>query len=526
MGYRTPSSTRADDAGALPPGPRMPQPLQALGWALRPLPFMEKCRRRYGDAFTLRVRRGRPWVFLSDPADVGKVLTISPELVRAGAGEANPLLVPLLGQRSVMLLDEPEHMAHRRFMLPAFHGARMRGYGEMMAQVAREQIASWPVGEPFALWPRMQAISNEVVMRATFGSTEGPRMDNLRALLQRLTDWLNDSSRLTLLATFGSQVLSRNRRFRELMAPVEAALLEEVRRRRAAGPRPEDEGILSMLEQAYDESGRPMTDQELRDELITLLSDGPTATSLSWTFERLLRHPEKMARLQAEVLGGEGEEYTEAVVKEILRLVPAVPVVMRGLVEPMELGGHTIPAGTLVAPAIYLVHHREDIYPRPFAFMPERFLASSAHRPGAGKGERTAENYAWLPFGSGVRRCVAATFAPLEMRHVIRAVIEQVELAAAPTGGVQRPTRSSVSFAPGDEAPVVVRRRRSPEERRRSGTGGDQPRPPAGASGPGKEEGASGPGGGGASVRSEGDTGTRAPHVGQTSSPAGAAVGD
>jgi cytochrome P450 family 135 len=454
MGYRTISAGYGDEPVSLPPGPRMPQPLQALGWALRPLPFMEKCRRSYGDVFTLRVRRARPWVFLSDPADVGKVLTITPELVRAGAGEANPLLVPLLGTRSVMLLDEPEHMRHRRFMLPAFHGARMRGYGEMMEEVARAQIATWPVGEPFALWPRMQAISNEVVMRATFGSTEGPQMQNLRVLLQRLTDWLNDSQRLTLLATFGSRVLSRNRRFRELMAPVEQALLAEVRRRRAAPPRDEDEGILSMLEQAYDEAGQPMSDQELRDELITLLSDGPTATSLSWAFERLLKHPEKMARLREEVLAGDGEEYTDAVVKEILRLVPAVPVVMRGLVAPMELGGYEIPAGTLVAPAIYLVHHREDIYQRPFAFEPERFLG------------RPADNYAWLPFGSGVRRCVAATFAPLEMRHVIRAVVEEVELAPAPASGETRPTRSSVSFAPGDQAPVVVKRRRSPDERR------------------------------------------------------------
>ena len=261
-------------------------------------------------------------MFLSDPEDVGRVLTIAPELVRAGAGEANPLLGPLLGPRSVMLLDEPEHMTHRRFMLPSFHGERMRAYGEMMVEIARAEIARWPVGEPFALWPRMQAISNEVVMRATFGSTEGERMQHLRALLKRLTDFLNDSSRLTLLATFGSRWLARDARFREAIAPVEAALLAEVRRRRAAPGDPREEGILSMLEQAYDEHGAPMTELELRDELITLLSDGPTATSLSWAFERLLRHPEKLARLRAEVLGGGEEPTLDAVVKETLRLAP------------------------------------------------------------------------------------------------------------------------------------------------------------------------------------------------------------
>jgi cytochrome P450 len=438
-----------DAQAVLPPGPRMPSPLQAVGWALRPLPFMERCQERYGDLFTLRVRHGRPWVFLSNPADVGKVLTISPELVRAGAGEANPLLGPLLGPRSVMLLDEPEHMTHRKFMLPSFHGERMRGYGEMMVEVARAEIARWPVGEPFALWPRMQAISMEVVMRAVFGTTDSEHMEHLRVLLRRLTDFLNDSSRLTLLATFGSRWLTRNAKFREVIAPVEAALLEEARRRRASPSRPEDEGILSMLEQAYDENGSPMTEQELRDELITLVSDGPTATSLSWTFERLLRHPEKLARLREEVLAGEEDTYTDAVVKEVLRLCPAVALVMRGLVEPMQLGGYTIPAGTTVAPCIYLVHHRRDIYQQPFSFMPERFI------------DRPPENYTWLPFGSGVRRCVAASFAQLEMKRVIQTVLQEVELSAvhASSAGSQRATRSSVAFAPGDQAPVILTRR-------------------------------------------------------------------
>ncbi len=433
---------------SLPPGPRMPSRLQALGWALRPLPFMESCRERYGDTFTLRVRRGRPWVFLSNPEDVGKVLTISPELVRAGAGEANPLLGPLLGPRSVMLLDEPEHMTHRKFILPSFHGQRMRGYGEMMVEVARAEIARWPIGEPIALWPRMQAISNEVVMRAVFGTTGSRGMGHLRMLLGSLTDWLNEPRRLTLVSTFGSGWLARNGEFREVIAPVETALLEEVRRRRAVPGRPEDEGILSLLEQAYDENGSPMTNQELRDELITMLSDGPTATSLSWAFERLLRHPDKLARLREEVLAGDEEAYTDAVVKEILRLCPAVPLVMRGLVEPMQLGGYTIPAGTTVAPCIYLVHHRQDIYPHPFRFMPERFLDSAP------------ENYTWIPFGSGVRRCVAAVFAQLEMKRVIQTVLREVELSPAPSGSERgRARRSSVAFAPADQAPVIVTRR-------------------------------------------------------------------
>jgi cytochrome P450 len=425
----------------------MPSALQAIGWASRPLPFMRTCARRYGDSFTLHVRGGRPWVLLSDPEQVGQVLTATPDMVLAGAGEANPLLGPLLGPRSVMLLDEPEHMTHRKFILPAFHGRRMRGYGEMMVEVAREQIDSWPMGEQIELWPRMQAISNEVVMRAVFGRTDSQRMNELRVLLGRLTNWLNDPGRLTLLSTFGSRWITRNESFQEMLEPVEAALMREVARRRAQPGRQEDEGILSLLQQAYDENGTPMTDQELRDELITLLSDGPTATSLAWTFERLLRHPEKLERVRAEALAGEDDSYAEAVVKEILRLCPAVPLVMRKLVEPMRLGAHTIPAGVTVAPCIYLVHHREDLYPRPFAFMPERFIDRA---PG--------DTYSWIPFGSGVRRCVAATFAQLEMKLVLQTVLREVDLQPAAAGS-GRAMRSSVAFAPADQAPAIVSRR-------------------------------------------------------------------
>ena len=207
-----------------------------------------------------------------------------------------------------MLLDEPEHMTHRKFMLPSFHGERMRGYGEMMSMVARREIATWPIAEPFALWPRMQAISMEVVMRAVFGDIETEQLKRVRTLLKTLTDWLNDPRRLTLLSAFGPRWLSRNVGFQAVMEPVESAVLEEVRRRRAQGARDGDD-ILSLLEQAYDESGAPMSEQEVRDELITLLSDGPTSTSLAWSFERLLRHPEKLARLRAEVLDGEDETY-------------------------------------------------------------------------------------------------------------------------------------------------------------------------------------------------------------------------
>lgn len=454
---------RRDDAAGLPPGPRMPSTLQALGWAMRPLAFMDRCAGRYGDMFTLHVRHGRPWVFLTRPDHVKQVFTTDPQLMRAGAGEANPLLGPLLGSSSMMLQDEPTHMVDRKRILPSFHGERMHAYGEMMAEVARSQIDTWPLGEPFALWPRMQAISLEVVMRATFGEVEAQRAERLRKALAELTDWVNGPRRLALLAAVGERSMTANPGFAAVMRPVEQLVLEEVRRRRAGADADEHDDILAALERSRagnGSGGAEVDDKKMRDELITFLSDGPTATSLAWAFERLLRHPDKLARLRAEALAGEsthsgtGEEYVDAVVKETLRLCPAVPVVMRRLTRPMELGGRTLPPDTIVAPCVYLMHRRADVYPRPRAFEPERFLES--------EGGRDIGTYTWIPFGGGVRRCVAVVFAQLEMKRVIQTVLREIDLRAAVSRS-ESAARSSVSFVPDGGARVIAtRRKRAP----------------------------------------------------------------
>jgi cytochrome P450 len=433
---------------ALPPGPRMPSAIQALGWSLRPLAFMESCEREYGEMFTLRIRRGRPWVFITNPEHVKQVFTTNPTLVGAGAGEANPLLEPLLGERSVMLLDEPRHLNDRKTLLPSFHGGRTKRYGELMAEVARTEIDSWPVGRPFALWPRMQAISMQVVMRVVFGEADPARMECLRKSLVALTDWLNNRRRLALLAAIGAGPIRANAGFRAVMQPVEDLVLEEVRMRRSSPDRDKRDDILSALEHAYGVEDGTLGERKMRDELVTMLSDGPTATSLAWAFERLLRHPDKLERLRDEVLSGERDGYLEAVVKETLRLCPAVPVVMRRLVEPMRLGGYELPANAIVAPCIFLMHRRSDIYPEPRAFRPERFLAEAAG------------TYTWIPFGGGVRRCVAANFAQLEMKKVIETVIKEVELKAI-VSGAEGVARSSVSFVPDAGALVLATRRRS-----------------------------------------------------------------
>lgn len=424
----------------LPPGPQMPSALQAIGWAKRPMAFLKRCHRRYGDTFTLRILHSGTWVVLGDPEDVKKVFTT--EAGSLGVALANPLLGPVLGRRSVMLMEEPEHMTRRRLMLPPFHGQRMNGDAEMMAEMARREVRSWPAGEPFELWPRMQSITQEVVMRAVFGPDEEGHLDRLRGLLKRLTESMNDPGSVALLAALGPRWLSRSSRYRAAMEPVERAVLEEVERRRTEGENGRAD-VVSMLVGARYEDGSPMSEKDLRDELLTLLTDGPTSSSLAWVFERLLRHPEKLQRLREEVLAGVDGAYMDAVVKETLRLCPPVPVVVRRLLEPMELGGYTLPAGTTVAPCIYLIHRREEVYPQPRSFVPERFL------------EQPAGTYTWIPFGGGVRRCLAASYAEMEMKRVLRTVLSEVHLHPVDARS-ERARRSAIAFSPDRRGLVVA----------------------------------------------------------------------
>jgi cytochrome P450 family 135 len=433
----------------------MPGVLQAVAWARRPLPFLERCRKRYGDVFTVRVRHSGTWVILSDPDDVKRVFTA--DHMTLGVGLANSILGPLLGPRSVMLLEEPEHVRRRKLMLPPFHGERMKGYSDMMVEVTREELARWPVGEPFELWPHMREITLEVIMRVVFGPIDTPELKRLREQLRRLTDWMNDPRRLTLLAAAGPRWLAANSDYKEMMEPVEDSVLEEVRRRREQPPAPErGDDIASMLAEARYEDGSPMTEQDLRDEIVTLLVDGPTSTLLSWVFERILRHPDKLARLREEVIRGEDEAYLDAVVKETMRLCPGAPIVVRKLLEPMRLGGYEVPAGTTVAPCVHLVHRREDIYPQPREFRPERFL------------DKSAGTYTWIPFGGGVRRCLAASYAQVLMKQVISTVLIDVDLRTVEPRS-ERPIRNAIAFVPHRHALVIATPRRDADDHRPNG---------------------------------------------------------
>jgi cytochrome P450/chorismate mutase len=436
-----PAPPAAAPAGAeLPPGPDEPELVQSMRWASEPLPMLEQCRERYGDTFTLRLRHLGTWVVLADPEDVKRVFSI--DTGELGVGLPNLALKPVLGGRSMMLSEEPEHMVQRRLMLPRFHGERMREDAAMMTELTRREARSWPVGEPFQIWPRMQVLTQEVVMRAVFGEDEG-RLDRLRGLLTDLTEAINDGDRLLKLALLGSEWLEESPSWRAAMAPVEAEVLAEARRRRDEGEDGRRDAV-SILVEARHEDGTPLSELELRDELLTLLTDGPTSSSLAWVFERLLRHPEKLGRLQAELGEGEGDQYLDAVIKETLRLRPPVSVVVRRLLKPARLGGFDLPAGTLIAPCVYLVHHRADVYEDPGEFRPERFLSQRASVP------------TWIPFGGGSRRCLAASYAEQEMKRVLRTVLEEVELEPVESEG-ERISRAAISFSPADHGLVVAR---------------------------------------------------------------------
>lgn len=429
------------DTSTLPPGPSGPNALVAMRFLLRGPRFLEQCRERYGNVFTITLNTGRTVVIAGDPAIAKEVFQGSPDDLHAGAG--NIVLKPILGPRSVLLLDGPEHLRQRRLMLPPFHGERMRAYGEAMTEVADRHVDRWQVGQPFAVHPTMQAITLEIILRTVFGVEDPARVAQLGEPLKRLLNSTDHPLRLISLQ-FAS---SENRRPRSpwgriyaLMKPADEMIYDEIRAHRAAAGGVEVEerdDILSLLMSARDEDGNALTDRELRDELMTLLLAGheTTATALAWTLERLVRHPDVLARLREEQAEG-GYEYLDAVIKETLRLRPVIPGVIRQLQRPLTIGGMDLPKGINIAPSIYLIHRRPDVYPDPEAFKPERFL-----------GEDTPSTYEWLPFGGSVRRCLGASFALYEMRMVLGAILRRATIettSAAP----EQVRRRFVTFTP------------------------------------------------------------------------------
>jgi cytochrome P450 len=409
---------------------------------------MDQCQARFGDMFTLRIANEGDWVITSDPDTIKQVFTGDPRLLHAG--EANRILLPVLGADSVLLLDDAPHLRQRRLLLPAFHGERMQRYGALMGSVAVEEIERWPLGEPYPLRPRMQAMTLEIILRAVFGVSEGPRMVELRRELRRLLDTVTNPLGGIALLTLGPDRITRLPSFRRELERVNRPIFAEIAERRTAADLSERDDIMSLLLQATHEDGSPMSDSELRDELVTLLIAGheTTANALAWAVERLCRHPEQMERLAEEVRAGE-DTYLQAVIQETLRLRPVISIVLRRLAEPMELGGRLLPAGASIVPSIHLVHRRPDIYPEPNEFRPERFLET--------EGGRAPGTYTWIPFGGGIRRCLGAAFAQFEMEVVLRELVLRRTLAPSRPSS-ERVYRRAITETPRHDAEVLVGR--------------------------------------------------------------------
>ena len=424
------------DAADLPPGPG-PSAWNLLAWMLRPAPFMERSRARYGDRFSARMGPEGWWVFLSDPDEIRQVFTAPADI--AYPGEGSRILEPILGSHSILVLDGQEHLTQRRLMLPAFHGERMQRLTGTVEDVAREAIGRWPRGETVPLHGPLQAVTLEIILRAVFGLDSGPRLDALRGLLTQLLD--RTAQPLTLLPAFRKG--KRWERMMALKAEADGHMLALVDERRASGEERDD--VLSMLLAARTPEGEPMTDAELRDELVTLLVAGheTTASALSWTFEQLLRDPETLERTVA-AADADDTAWLDAVGTEALRRRPVLPIAMpRRLKAPYEVGGIEYPEGIAFACCIYLVHHDPRIYPEPYAFRPQRFIDQA---PGT---------YTWLPFGGGMRRCLGARFAQLEMRIVLRELLRACEVRAGAEGS-EGTRRRAITLSPRRGTPVVL----------------------------------------------------------------------
>jgi cytochrome P450 family 135 len=428
---------------ALPPGPRTPGPVNLLRLVLQPLEALHEWHARFGDVFTVRFTGFGTGVYVADPEEIRAMFSGDQSELRAG--EANSFLEPVLGPHSVLVLDGPEHLRQRRLLLPPFQGAHVKAFREVIREVAEREVDGWRVGERLVLRERMRTLTFEVICRAVFGVSEPERVVRLRTALMAVIDKASIFLAPGPLSADHGR-LSPGGRLALRLRAADALLYEEIERRRGEPDLDRRTDALSLLLRARDEAGRGMSDSELRDELFTMLGAGheTTATALAFALELLLRNPRVLTRLRAELAAG-SDDYLEATAKETLRLRPVIDSAERTLASPRKVAGWELPAGVNVYPAILLVHHREDLYPRAQEFRPERFL------------EEGAESYTWLPFGGGIRRCIGAALAQAELAEVLRVVVERVELAperARPDRVVLR----GVTLSPKHGVPVRVTR--------------------------------------------------------------------
>ena len=428
----------------------MPAVAQTLAWASAPTWLMDHCARRLGETFTITFApSGRSLVMISDPAAVKTLMTAPGDVAPSAA--ANSPVAAVVGPSSVLILTGPRHMRQRKLLLPPFHGERMREYEDVIVQATERDMAGWPLGRAMPVQERTRKITLEVILRAVFG-VEAERMRELRIAIGELIEPLH-------LGTIVRALISSRAPERpagaagQALDRLDALIYDELARRRGEGDLAQRADILSLLLQATDEAGDGLTDAELRDELVTLLLAGheTTATSVAWACERLVRHPDALERLIAEVdADGDEGEYMTAVVNETMRVRPVVPIVVRELRQELQLGDYALPAGTHVAASIYLTGRNPRVYDAPEQFRPERFVG------------RAPDTFAWIPFGGGIRRCIGASFAQLEMRLMLRTILRELtpslpERRLSRNGEWTR--RRAVTLVPWSGASVVWERR-------------------------------------------------------------------
>jgi cytochrome P450 len=437
----------------LPPGPNL---FATFDFIRNPFRFLDECARRYGDWFTVRVPGVSPFVFTSDPAAVREIFLGDPDALHAG--EANRPLGAFMGERSSLFLDAPEHLRQRRLLLPAFHGEQIASHADAMRIAAENAIASWPIGRQFAIHPQMRKITFEAIIRAVFGFANDKAGTELRGLIQKL--FALYTSRLGTLFSLPAMQIDAGRwspwgRAVRLTRQIDAILYAEFARRRKEGVEGRAD-VLSMLLSARYETGQPLPDTVIRDEMYTLMLAGheTTAATMAWIVNRLVTNPNVMERARAEVssvLNGAPLDashvgklkYVEAVIDETMRLDPVVPNIGRTLKRAMTIAGRELPAGVTIAPCIYLVHRRPELWPNPAQFNPDRFL------------ETRQTPYTFLPFGGGSRRCLGAAFATYQMKVVIAEILSRVDLK--PVDGYRASAiRRGIAFAPSDGMPVIA----------------------------------------------------------------------
>jgi len=426
---------------SLPEGPKSPDILQTLQWIAMPFSFMRRCRHRYGDRFTITLsKRIGPIVFFSNPEALQVILTGDDSELLDAPGELNAVVEPLLGKQSVIGLSGDRHRRMRQLLLPSFHGERMRSYGQLIRDITEEVIGEQATGLPFSVRKAMQKISLRVILRAVFGLNQGTRYQRLETVLGALLDRMSKPVSVSAMfipmlrrdfgpwSPWGSFVRDRQQ--------IDQLIYDEIKERRTH-PDAFRTDILTLLMSARDEAGAALTDLELRDELMTLLVAGheTTATALTWALYLTHKLPKVRKQLlnELQTLDANADPgsvsrlpYLSAVCNETLRIYPVgiltFPRVVRSR---LELAGSTLEPGTLVVGCIYLTHHRQDLYPDPDEFRPERFL------------ERRYSPFEYLPFGGGVRRCIGMAFAQFEMKLVISAILSRFDLELADNRAVR-----------------------------------------------------------------------------------------